>query len=57
MKSLIVEGIPALITFLFLIFLFFVIIWVVSKFLTYIIIGLGVLILLLILAYIVVKII
>ena len=50
--SIFIEGIPAL---LFLIFIFLVIIWLISKFLTYIIIGIGILIIILTLIYIIIK--
>jgi len=51
--SIFIEGIPALIALLFLIFVFLVIIWLISKFLTYIIIGIGILIIILTLIYII----
>ena len=53
--SVFIEGIPALIALLFLIFIFLVIIWLISKFLTYIIIGIGILIIILTLIYITIK--
>ena len=53
--SIFIEGIPALIALLFLIFIFLVIIWLISKFLTYIIIGIGILIIILTLIYITIK--
>ena len=53
--SIFIEGIPALIALLFLIFIFLVIIWLISKFLTYIIIGIGILIIILTLIYIIIK--
>jgi len=53
--SIFIEGIPALIALLFLIFVFLVIIWFISKFLTYIIIGIGILIIILTLIYIIIK--
>ena len=40
---------------MFLIFVFLVIIWLISKFLTYIIIGIGILIIILTLIYIIIK--
>ena len=48
------EGIPALTALLFLILIFLVIIWLISKFLTYII-GIGILIIILTLIYIIIK--
>ena len=53
--SIFIEGIPALIALLFLIFIFLVIIWLISRFLTYIIIGIGILIIILTLIYIITK--
>ena len=53
--SVFIEGIPALIALLFLIFIFLAIIWLISKFLTYIIIGIGILIIILTLIYIIIK--
>ena len=53
--SIFIEGIPASIALLFLIFVFLVIIWLISKFLTYIIIGIGILIIILMLIYIIIK--
>jgi len=53
--SIFIEGIPALIALLFLIFIFLVVIWFISKFLTYIIIGIGILIIILTLIYIIIK--
>jgi len=53
--SIFIEGIPALIALLLLIFIFLVIIWLISKFLTYIIMGIGILIIILTLIYIIIK--